>query len=310
MASQPARRGHQGHVLLVTESRYESVETPDWYVANILEDDRLLADALARRGFTSERVDWARDDVDWGGARCAVLRTAWDYFERLPEFSAWLERAAAQTQLMNAPDILRWNVDKHYLRDLAERGVAVVPTRFIEVGEPIELARLLDELESDEAVFKPVVSGAARHTYRVNRDNVVERDAVLRRLVTKEAMMIQPFQHAILEHGEVTLMMFGGNYSHAIVKRAKPGDFRVQDDHGGTVHECEPSAAEIALAVAAMGACVEVPVYGRVDMVRDTEGAPRVMELELVEPELWLRKHPASAEGFAEAIVSSVENSG
>lgn len=299
----------RGHVLLVTEARYESVENPDWYDAQILDDDRLLADALARRGFSSERVDWAREDVDWAESRCAVLRTPWDYFERLPEFSAWLERAAVQTQIINAPDILRWNVDKHYLRDLAERDVAVVPTRFIETGEDVDLEALLDELEFDEAVIKPVVSGAARHTYRVDRHNLVEREARLRSLVAEEAMMIQPFLHSILENGEVTLMMFAGRYSHAIVKRAKAGDFRVQDNHGGTVHEHEPHADEIALAEAAMRACAGVPAYGRVDMVRDADGKPRVMELELVEPELWIREHPASADAFADAIVSALDPS-
>jgi glutathione synthase/RimK-type ligase-like ATP-grasp enzyme len=295
-----------GHVLLVTESRYERVDEPDWYVSQILEDDSLLAEALGRRGFTSERVDWARSDVDWSGSDGAVLRTTWDYFERLPEFSAWLDRAEAQTRVLNTPDILKWNVDKHYLRDLAARNVAVVPTRFIEVGEGVNLHRLLDELESDEAVFKPVVSGAARHTHRVRRETAAEHDDLLRRLVEAEAMMIQPFQHAILEHGEVTLMMFAGEYSHAIVKRAKPGDFRVQDDHGGTVHEYDPTPAEIALAVAAMQACDQMPVYGRVDMVHDADGSPQVMELELVEPELWLREHPASADAFADAIASAL----
>ena len=115
-------------------------------------------------------------------------------------------------------------------------------------------------------------------------------------------MMLQPFQRQVVAQGEDTLMVFQGSYSHAVRKIAKPGDFRVQDDFGGTVHHYQPTAAQISLAERAMAACPELPAYGRVDMIVDETGQLAVMELEIIEPELWLRRHPPSAEHFAAAI--------
>ena len=116
--------------------------------------------------------------------------------------------------------------------------------------------------------------------------------------------MLQPFLPAILDQGEDTLVVIDGHYTHALRKRAKAGDFRVQDDYGGTLHDCEPTPAQQALASQAMSACPHAPAYGRVDMVEDAEGNPRVMELELIEPELWLRRHPPAADAFAAAIAA------
>jgi len=118
--------------------------------------------------------------------------------------------------------------------------------------------------------------------------------------------MVQPFMNAIIERGEVTIVAMQGQPTHAVVKRAKPGDFRVQDDHGGTVHAHDPAPDELALAQAALAVHAPTPVYGRVDMVRDATGRPRIMELELVEPELWLRMHPPAADAFADGIVAAL----
>ena len=158
-------------VALLTDRRYtSSVATPDdWYLSNILRDDELVQAALLQIGLTSTRIDWANSSVDWSKFRCAVFRTTWDYFERLPQFTAWLEQIQLQTRLCNDASTVRWNLDKHYLIDLKERGIPVVPSRFIERGSDTSLSNLLDATDWDEAVIKPCVSGAARNTYRVNR---------------------------------------------------------------------------------------------------------------------------------------------
>ncbi|MGL4422219.1 MAG: hypothetical protein ACRCZF_16235, partial [Gemmataceae bacterium] len=131
---------------------------------------------------------------------------------------------------------------------------------------------------------------------------------ILSKLLTEEAMIVQPFQADITQTGEDTLMVFGGKYSFAVRKVVKPGDFRVQDDFGGTVHRYEPTAEQIELAEHAMAACSPVPVYGRVDMVRGNDGRLAIMEMELIEPELWLRYHPPAADTFADAVVQFLEN--
>lgn len=291
-------------VALLTDRRYVATVAADgdWYLGNILQDDHLLQKALLQLGLSSVRVDWSSPDVVWSEFRCAVFRTTWDYFDRFGEFSTWLDRVRLLTRLCNEPRTIAWNMDKHYLADLEMNGISVVRSRFVERGTPVRLRELLDETGWDEAVIKPCISGAARHTYRVNRANATEVDAIVRPLLSTESLLLQPFQRAIVEHGEDTLMLFNGRFSHAVRKVAKPGDFRVQDDHGGTVQPHQPTPEQIELAERAMAACRPVPAYGRVDMVQVEPGRFAVMELELIEPELWLRYHPAAASSFAHAI--------
>ena len=295
-------------VALLTERRYaaDSAAADDWYLGNILRDDGLLIGALAKRGLSAVRVDWTRDDIDWSAFRVAVFRTTWDYFDRFAEFMAWLERVEPLARLCNSAEIVRWNLDKHYLRDLADRGVPVVPSRFLEHGESPSLVDLLDETGWSEAVIKPCVSGAARHTYRVNRSTASAVQPLLDPLLASESFLLQPFVADIVTTGEDTLVAIAGRVTHGLRKRAKPGDFRVQDDHGGTVHHLEPSGEQVEFAERALAACREVPAYGRVDLVRLDDGSLAVMELELVEPELWLRLHPPAADAMAAAIAARI----
>lgn len=299
-------------VALLTDRRYTAASAPvgDWYLGNILADDRLLREALARRGLTSVRVDWSDTAIDWSRFRCAVFRTTWDYFERFGEFEAWLARVESQTRLCNVPSTIRWNLDKHYLADLAARGVPVVPSEFLERGSTRTLAAVLDATGWDEAVVKPTTSGAGRSTHRFNRRSAAELQPTVDALLERESMLVQPFQADILKNGEDTLMVFGGRFTHAVRKRARPGEFRVQDDHGGTVHEYLPTPDQIALAERVAAACHPTPVYGRVDMVRDDAGRLAIMELELIEPELWLRYHPPAADRFADHLVAFLESEG
>lgn len=287
---------------LLTESRYVSPTKVDWYVDNILTEDRLLAEALARRGLTSRRVDWARPDFDWGEVQAAVFRTTWDYYERGAEFQHWLERVRGGLRLFNSADQVAWNLDKHYLEDLAQKGVAAPPTVWLEPGDPRALAALIAESGWSEAVVKPAISGAARLTFRFDAATAVAVDQQLESWRKSETFLVQPFQARVQDEGEISLIVVAGELTHAVRKRARPGDFRVQDDHGGTVHPHEPAADEVAFAECAVAACAEPPVYARVDAVRGNDGELLLMELELIEPELFLRFHPAAAEAMAEEI--------
>ncbi len=290
-------------LVLLTEIRFENPANPNWYVQQILGEDHLLGDALERRGLRVRRVDWARKDFDWSSSRMAMFRTTWNYFNRFAEFTEWLERVERQTQLLNAPELIRWNIDKHYLRDLEQRGIHIVPTRFVEIGEEITLGNLRAESGWDYAVLKPAVSGAARHTYRLHPDNFSEHEEVFRQLLASEAMLYQPFQENIAREGEKSLMVMGGQYTHAVLKKAKTGDFRVQDDFGGTVQPYQPTAEEIAFAEKVFAVCDPMPLYGRVDFVTDNEGHLAVVELEIIEPELWFRHHPPAAEVLADVLL-------
>ena len=154
----------------------------------------------------------------------------------------------------------------------------------------------------DEIVLKPCISGCARHTYKLNKSNIGQYENVFNKLIAEEAMMLQPFQHNIVKQGEVSIIVIDGKFTHAVLKIAKKGEFRVQDDFGGSVYEYSPSNDEIEFAERAVKACIESPLYARVDVFTDNDGILAVSELELIEPELWFRNNPAAAKSLASAI--------
>lgn len=308
-------------VLVLTDRRYagqgEGSTMPSEYVANVLLEDRLVVEALQNVGLEAERVAWCDLKVDWASASACLFRTTWDYFDRWPEFSPWLAQTSTVTSLLNAPPILNWNLDKHYLCDLEAAGCNVVPTRFATKGHEGRLEELAARQDWREVVIKPAIAGAAVDTYRIHLDkgrceppSDLGVEALWAKLVEKQDMLIQPFLTDVIEAGELSLVWVDGEVTHAVRKRAKKGDFRVQDDHGGTVVSHRPSADELAFARGAMQACQAhckaqgwpLPLYARVDMVRDPNGAWAVSELEMVEPELWFRFCPEAADTLARAV--------
>jgi glutathione synthase/RimK-type ligase-like ATP-grasp enzyme len=293
-------------ILLLTESRYENPLKPDWYQQQILTEDGLVIAALEKHGLRARRIDWATPNFDWRNARLLVFRTTWDYFERFEAFLPWLDATALQVPMLNPYALLRWSLDKRYLLDLAQRGVRIVPTKLVERGAHLPLQHCFAEFDCPELIIKPCVGGTARHTYRVRPDNLSEMQALFQQLLAEEAMLVQPFQHSVPLRGEVSVIVIGGQVSHAVRKIAKPGDFRVQDDFGGTVQAHQPSAAEQALAEQAVAACQPRPAYARVDIMEDNTGQPAISELELVEPELFFRFHPPAAAALAREIVRAL----
>ncbi|TVQ65146.1 MAG: hypothetical protein EA360_10565 [Balneolaceae bacterium] len=290
-------------VALLTDPRFTGEAAPgDWYHRQILDDDALLQKALTARELPSVRLSWDDPDADWSAFRALVFRTTWDYFERFAEFSAWFERVRTQTILINPPDALSWNMHKGYLQELQQKGVPVVPVRMIPAGSSRPLASLLSEAGWGEAVIKPAVSGGARLTYRIRPSNAAEVEQLLKPHLAREDFLLQPFMPDILTTGEDSLMVLNGEVTHAVRKVAKPGDYRVQDDHGGTVHPHTATPEQVQLALDTVQACGFSLAYARVDMVAGPGGAPLLMELEIIEPELWLRVHPPSADPFADAI--------
>lgn len=291
-------------IALLTDRRYTASSAPpdNWYLANMLHDDALLTQALLRFGIRCQRVDWSNPSVEWSRFDMAVFRTTWDYYERMDEFVPWLDRVQHLTHLCNPPSVIRWNMDKHYLTDLERLGVPVVPFHLLEKGQDVNLNAILEQYGWSEAVIKPCVSGGARLTYRFNAVSAREIQSCIEPWLQTEAFMVQPFVSSVQVTGEDSVMVFNGEVTHAVRKLPKEGDFRVQDDHGGTVHAHTATMEQVKLARMAMGTCRPAPVYGRVDMVMMEDGRWGVMELELLEPELWLRLHPPSAVMFAEAI--------
>lgn len=292
-------------LVVLTEDRYQNPLAETQYVKNLIFEDRLIADALKEQGLAVTRISWSDKHFDWSRCRYALFRTTWDYFERFEEFMSWMKATSEKLTFINSAKLAEWNLDKHYLQKLSKAELPVVPTVFAEPGSTPELRQIMKELQLDEVVIKPAVSGAGRHTYRVSSDDVEKYEHIFSQLTSSETMLIQPFVHSILKKGEISLMIFGGKYSHSVLKVAKPGEFRVQDDFGGTVHDYEPDFEAINLAEKAVDACPEPPLYARVDLVW-FQDKWHLGELELIEPELFFRKKSGSATMLAKAIAASI----
>lgn len=289
-------------VVVLTDRRYINPEQINGYISNVLLEDDLVVKALEAKGLNVLRRSWDDMDFDWETARVLLFRTTWDYFDRFSEFAPWLDRVAKQCILINPPEVLYWNIDKHYLGDLKSKGVNIAPTVFIEKGTTCDIPAILEAGNWEEAVVKPCISGAGRHTYRVSSNTSDQIREPLDKLLQEESMMVQEFQRSIVTEGEISLMIIGGKCTHAVLKKARKGEFRVQDDFGGTIHPHEASAEEMAFALRCTAATEYDLIYARVDIFRDNKGELCLAELELIEPELWFRLHKEAAPELAETI--------
>lgn len=289
-------------VVILTESRYVNPKEKNDYIQNILTEDDLLQGALEKLGLRVTRKDWADPGFDWSTTKCAIFRTTWDYFDRFAEFKVWLDQVESLTQFINPISQIRWNMDKWYLRDLSEKGIRVIETKYIRKGEKKSLAECISETGWEEVILKPTIAGAARHTYRLDASNIEVHEEIFTELIKSEDMMLQPFQNNIMLKGEVSFMVIGGKYTHSVLKKGKVGDFRVQDDFGGTLHEYQPTEEEITFAEDVAQACNPLPAYARVDVMWDNKDKLAVSEVELVEPELWFRRNEKAANLLAEVV--------
>jgi glutathione synthase/RimK-type ligase-like ATP-grasp enzyme len=289
-------------VVILTDARYEKPIETDWYIDQVLLEDELVKKNLEKKGLSVIRKSWDATNFDWSSCNFALFRTTWDYFERFEEFFSWFAKTQKKLQFINSPEVVYWNLDKHYLRDL-EQKVNIPSTIFIEKGTKNTLTELFKLTQWGKAVLKPAIAGAARETFLVNSSNPSKYEKDLQRLISNEAMLFQEFQHNILEKGEISLIMIGEQYSHAVLKKAKKGDFRVQDDFGGTVEEYTPTEEEIKFATKALRSCPYKTLYARVDVFYDNNNQLTLGELELIEPELWFRNDQKAAKKLADTIL-------
>jgi glutathione synthase/RimK-type ligase-like ATP-grasp enzyme len=296
---------HKYDITILTDSRYDNPAIINDYSYNVMLEDRLLKEALEQKGLKAHRTYWDNPDFDWTRTRYAIFRTTWDYFDRIEEFMPWLEKTAELTQFINPITLLKWNMDKHYLRDLQQNGIEIPDTIFIEKGEKRALSEISKDKIWTEFILKPAISGAARHTYRFSKEEIGKYETIFTSLIANESMLLQEFQKNILTKGEIALMLFGGRFSHAVLKLAKAGDFRVQDDFGGTVHDYTPTEQEIALAEKVITSISPLAAYARVDIFWDNHDKAVLSELEMIEPELWFRKSENAANMLASHIFKS-----
>ena len=262
-------------------------------------DDRLLLAPLAARNLAAEAAIWDDPDTEWSRFAAVVIRSCWDYHLQSEKFLSWITQLeSANIPVFNSARLIRWNANKSYLRDLEAKGVPIVPTYWGD--DPISLQDKLRVLGWTQAVVKPRISATAYRTELVTQNHARCAQQLFEELSRTSGVMVQKFMENISTEGEWSVIFFGGVFSHAILKKPKPGDFRVQNDFGGTSQLADPPLHVLTAATRAVQS-VDRTIYARVDGVVDA-GQFRLMELELIEPMLFLADHPEAPNRFANAV--------
>lgn len=281
-------------------------------VGHFVIDDSLAVPPLEALGWSVEHVPWRRAGDLHPRPDVALLRSTWDYHHHPEAFLTALQALEASgIRVENPLPLVRWNLDKRYLRELEGDGIRIVPTVWMEGGlEPGDLARLQAHFGrgamgagADEVILKPVVGAGSDDTLRIPSASTGEQEAAALALFRGRPLQVQPFVPAVVDEGEYSLIYLGGGFSHAILKTPTAGDFRVQEEFGSRIVRVEPESGLMAAADAVLEAARRHgdPLYARVDLVRTPEGWA-LMELELIEPSLYLRLDPDAPARLAQAV--------
>lgn len=273
-------------------------DTAGWSI-----DADLAIPPLQALGWQIDTVPWRRPHTDWNSYQAVYIGTPWDYPEDVAHFIRVLEQIdSSAAVLVNDLELVRWGIPKTYLRDLEARGVDIVPSLWFDHLAAGQIAGFFDALSSDRIVIKPVVSTNATDTFLLDRRQAAETEPQLLNTFSNRAFVVQPFIENIGTEGEFSLFHFGGVYSHAIQKVPKPRDFRVQEEHGARITAVEPETSLLECADGILQRVRPSPVYARCDLVRGPDGRFLLMELELIEPSMYLRMHPEAPARFASAF--------
>ena len=243
----------------------------------------ILRDGFGPSGLSVETVRWVEPGIDWKRYGAVIVFSAWDYQDDHQGFLAKLDEITAQgVPVFNPPDLVRWNIRKTYLRDMEQRGVPIIPTLWPEHPAAQDVWDAFGVFGADDVILKRQVGAGARAQQRFSRHDLPPPGPVLDR-----PGMIQPFVPTIVTEGEFSFLFIDGDFSHALVKRAADGDYRIQEAYGGRSSKVDPSPADRKQARAVLVALDETPLYARVDMVRGLDGSLLLMELEVIEPYLF-----------------------
>ena len=289
-------------VVVLTDSRYVNPLKTNTYISNVLREDELVINALKEKNLSVVKKDWNDSIFDWETTRSILFRSTWDYFDKFELFKKWFSKTKNKCLMINSTETIEWNIDKHYLLDLQEHQIPIPNSEFIKRGSSIDLSLLMQKKNWNEIVVKPTISGAAKNTYRLKEEEIIQFGPIWEKLIYKEDFIVQEFQNNVIKEGEVAMIVIGGKFTHAVLKKAKEGDFRVQDDFGGSIAIYDPSEEMVKLAEKCTRILTPIPSYARVDIIWDNLRELAVSELELIEPELWFRLNPNAAQKLAHHV--------
>ena len=265
--------------------------------------DALVSDCLESRGIKVDNVSWRSPTVNWNDYDMVIIRSPWDYQQAADEFMTVMEAIdASSAVLWNPIDVVRWNVRKTYLQELHDCGITIVPTQFVQSPTDSQIRGMFEVFETDQIIIKPVVGANANDTFWLRPDSSASDLQQIELLYSGRLALLQPFIPSVIEYGETSLIFFDGEHSHSVLKTPKAGDFRVQEEHGSRIQWIAPDSALIEFSRRALAPIPQRTLYSRVDLVNLPNGQPAVMELELIEPSLYLCYDADSAARFADAI--------
>lgn len=270
-------------------------------------DDRQLLDKLLFCGVDVEPIVWDSKGVPWNQYDAVFIRSCWDYHLKYEQFFQWIEMLQGEgVGIFNPPEILQKNYNKAYLKSLGEKGIPVVPTAWLDQGTSHRLNDILAANNWQQAVVKPVISASAHETWLTSLQKAEQDQYKLEEMLRKHAgVMVQKFVEEVKTNGEWAFIFFEGEFSHGVLKMPKEGEFRTQERFGVQFINRRPSNKLIEQAQKVIEALEERTLYSRVDGI-EVDGALVLMELELIEPSLFLDKHPRAASRFADAIISAM----
>jgi glutathione synthase/RimK-type ligase-like ATP-grasp enzyme len=268
------------------------------------DEDAELIDFLIRKGLDVVPAIWNDENIDWNSFTIAVIKSPWDYHNHLNEFLNWLDHLVKLgIKVLNPVEIIKWNSNKHYLKDIAAKGLPVIPAEYLKQGAHFD-SRFFDLFGTDKLVVKPCVSAGAQNTITVNKNNFSERIDEIGQLLKEQDYMVQPFAEEI-KNGEWSFLFFNGKYSHCSLKTPKQGDFRVQHYHGGSISYPTPDPLHIEQAGTYVKNLPKPALYARVDGVV-INNLFTLMELELIEPYLFLNADHNLLENYYQALIALI----
>jgi hypothetical protein len=274
----------------------------------ITQDDQLLSAELEKLGLDCISAPWDEGGIDWNEFDMILFRSCWNYHLKPKKFNEWI-RSLPEGKTVNSTSLIAWNLNKKYLKDLERSGVFLPETEFLERDTfyPQQLSDILLKRNWSKAVLKPCISASSFKTEVVTNENALQVGQQLVDTLTSDGMILQRFQDEVVSKGELSIIFFNGHFSHALIKRAKPNEFRVQKEFGGTHALISPPTELIEQARHILTHLPEVPSYARVDGI-DVGGTFVLMELELIEPVLFFASANASATKLADVLIAKLNS--
>ncbi|HVO73410.1 MAG TPA: hypothetical protein VMT35_05270 [Ignavibacteriaceae bacterium] len=273
-------------------------------IPNLTEDDKILAEYLSQKNISVRPVLWDDETVDWQRFDAVILRSMWDYFERPEEFNKWIDKLERLgCKVLNPLSIVRWNRNKNYFDDFSGKGFSLPPYVICIRRKNESLKKIMEDKGLRKAVVKPAVSGGAYNTWITSIDTADADQVRFTELLEKGDVIIQQFVEEIITKGELSLVFFNREFSHAFRKKVKPGDFRVQSQFGGTEEAIDPDDYVLNCSANILNSITGPLLYARVDGVIRDDGEFLLMELELIEPSLSVAGNDRACENFYAALI-------